>query len=215
MDASFWHRCWENNTIGFHQDTVHPFLTDVLADKLVSSDDRVFVPLCGKSLDMFWLAERLEVVGSEISEIACRDFFADKRIDCTPVKKGEHTCYQVDNISLWQGDFFTLEPNVFGPFDWIYDRAAIIALPLALREKYVKQLSLYIADHTKLLLISLEFPESELSGPPFPVFESDIKQLFKGFKVNIVAERKLSNKQFAQRTFDVSYLTERVYIIQR
>ena len=123
MEASFWHRCWENNTIGFHQETIHPFLPNFLESKLSSSDKRVFVPLCGKSLDMFWLAERLDVTGSEVSEIACKDFFAEKGIDCKPLPKDEHVCYQVENIALWQGDFFTLEPSAFPPFDWIYDRA--------------------------------------------------------------------------------------------
>ncbi len=215
MDASFWHRCWENNTIGFHQDSVHPFLTGYLAKHLSSEDKRVFVPLCGKSLDMFWLAERLEVVGSELSDIACRDFFADQGIDCTPYQEGEHVCYQVENIALWQGDFFTLMPSSLGHFDWIYDRAAIIALPKELQQRYVKQLAAYITTNTKLMLITLEFPEDELSGPPFPVFKADIETLFSGFKVNAVGERQLTNRQFAQRTFEVSYLTERLYIIEK
>lgn len=215
MEASFWHSCWENNTIGFHQDTIHPFLPNFLESKLSSSDKRVFVPLCGKSSDMFWLAERLDVTGSELSDIACRGFFAEKGIDCEPLVKGEHVCYQIDNIALWQGDFFTLEPSAFAPFDWIYDRAALIALPKSLREKYVEHLSLFMTEHTKLMLISLEFPEEELNGPPFPVLNADIQDLFKGFKITEIGDQKLMNKKFAARTFDVSYLTERLYIIEK
>ena len=80
MDASFWHKCWERNSLGFHQESVHPFLQTYLAPQLTASDQHVFVPLCGKSLDMVWLAENMKVTGAELSEIACRDFFEEKGI---------------------------------------------------------------------------------------------------------------------------------------
>lgn len=215
MDASFWHRCWENNTIGFHQETVHPFLIEHLAQRIKTTDKRVFVPLCGKTLDMYWLAEKLDVVGAELSDVACRDFFADQQIVPQQDKVGKFTRFHVKNIELWQGDFFHLAAEQFPQFDWIYDRAAIIALPVSLQKQYVEHLTRFLGTSTQLMLISLEFPEHELSGPPFPVFRQDIEHLFDGFDIQCIGQRELPNKQFAQRTFNVSYLTERVYIIQQ
>lgn len=215
MEAAFWHRCWERNSLGFHQETVHPFLDAHIKSKLSASDKRVFVPLCGKSLDMMWLAERLDLVGNELSDIACRDFFTDNGIEYQHESVADFNRYYFENVSLYQGDFFKFSHEIASNFDVIYDRAAIIALPRSLQAHYAKHLISFIGDNTKLFLISLEFPEDELEGPPFPVFEQDIRQLFSGLTVECIASRNLEDKQFAQRVFDVSYLTERLYQITK
>lgn len=214
MEASFWHKCWERNSLGFHQETVHPFLEKCLLPHLKKQNQRVFVPLCGKSLDMFWLAEHMEVVGSELSDIACHDFFSEQHIAYEKEDVGDFNCFSFDNISLWQGDFFKLSSSSFEPFDWIYDRAAIIALPRELRNKYVQHLRSFLSKGTKILLISLEFPEHELSGPPFPVTEQEVRELFNGYSVKCMASQELKNKRFAQRTFDVTSLIEKAYLIE-
>ncbi len=171
------------------------------------------MPLCGKSLDMFWLAERFDVVGSELSDIACRDFFEEQDLTYIAEKSGEHCCYSVENITLYQGDFFKLSPPALGHFDWIYDRAALIAMPKAMQQAYVNKLVEFMSPNTRLFLITLEFPQEELEGPPFPVFQSDVARLFSDFNIEHLADKKIADKQFARRRFDVSYLIERVYLI--
>lgn len=213
MKASFWHACWQKNSLGFHQKSIHPFLRQYLLPRLTQSDQSVFVPLCGKSDDMVWLADHMDVVGAELSEIACRDFFKDKQLPFDTETLKEFTKFSYKNISLFQGDFFELSAAQFSPFDWIYDRAAIIALPKSMQSRYVKHLASYLTGKTKLFLISLEFPQQELEGPPFALFEDDIRSLFAGFQIECVAEHELADKTFAQRTFDVSYLREKLYII--
>ncbi|MEW6981857.1 thiopurine S-methyltransferase [Colwelliaceae bacterium 6471] len=215
MDAKFWHNCWEQNSLGFHQEQVHPFLIKYFDTNLLPSDKHVLVPLCGKSLDMVWLAERMAVSGAELSNIACRDFFEEKSLPYQQEIIDEFNRFNFDQLTLWQGDFFKLTPAMLAPVDWIYDRAALIALPKAMQQQYVEHLSLFIAKQTKMMLITLEFPESELSGPPFPVFETDIKRLFADFNVECIASHQLKDKQFAQRKFNVSSLTERLYLISR
>lgn len=221
MDAAFWHNCWQRSSLGFHQQSVHPFLSQVLKPRIKASHSQVFVPLCGKSLDMVWLAEHFNVIGAELSDIACSDFFADKAIDYQITSQAPFQLYSFDNITLWQGDFFQLPlaNNLIDSeqtfFDWIYDRAALIALPKAMQQLYVEKLTSYLAKDTKLLLVTLEFPEQELSGPPFPIFESDVKRLFNGFTIECLTSHELADKRFAQRTFNVSYLTERAYLISR
>lgn len=229
MKASFWHACWEKNSLGFHQTSVHPFLSQQLLPLMSSKTDecqtgkqqRVLVPLCGKSDDMVWLAEHFDVVGAELSDIACRDFFREKSIEVTPTQISDTQTqaafkqYSFENITLLQGDFFKLSAEQLSDFDWIYDRAAIIALPKTMQQAYADHLATFISQHSRLFLISLEFPQAELSGPPFPLFEQDINRLFTGFNVKCIAEHELADKTFAQRTFKVSYLREKLYIITR
>jgi thiopurine S-methyltransferase len=230
MKSEFWHKCWERNHLGFHQVTVHPFLTEHLEGLIKASEQHVFVPLCGKSLDMVWLAERMQVSGAELSEIACRDFFTDKQLDYQTKVEGEFTRFSFEEIDLWQGDFFKLKldrvidnkankpsnkANARFELDWIYDRAAIIALPESMQQAYVDHLLSFMSANTKLLLVSIEFPETEMSGPPFPLFQQDIKKLFAGYKIEVLAANVIEDKCFAQRVFEVSYLTERLYLITK
>ncbi|MCO4798375.1 MAG: thiopurine S-methyltransferase [Colwelliaceae bacterium] len=225
MKESFWHACWERNSLGFHQKSIHPFLSQYLSPLI--SDNRfkqenqkeqlptVFVPLCGKTDDMVWLAERFNVVGAELSDIACRDFFIEKDIVTSPKAIGDFKRYTHQNIELWQGDFFGLKASQFQKFDWIYDRAAIIALPKAMQQRYAEHLTTFIDDKTKLFLISLEFPQEELEGPPFAIVDKDVRRLFSNFKIECIAEHDLEDKTFAQRTFNVSYLKEKLFIISK
>ncbi|MFT5757302.1 MAG: thiopurine S-methyltransferase [Alteromonadaceae bacterium] len=215
MKPSFWHKCWERNALGFHQETVQPFLEQFLLPRLTSTTQHVFLPLCGKSLDMVWLAQKMKVSGSELSEIACRDFFQEKDLPFQQHQHHDFTIFSHQNIELWQGDFFKLLPAELGNIDWIYDRAALIALPMSMQQQYAQHLSHFISDQTSLFLISLEFPQEELAGPPFSISSLKVVQLFSGFTVDCIAEQELTDKKFAQRTFNVSHLVERLYLIKK
>lgn len=215
MNDSFWHKCWENNTIGFHQEAVHLLLGSHFLPLIKNKTQNIFVPLCGKSLDMWWLSKYGKVVGTDISAIACRDFFLDRNIDPKIEVLNQFTCYSHENISLFQGDFFKLEDVNLPKFDWIYDRAAIIAMPASMQKNYVDKLCSFMGMHTRIFLLSLEFPQEELSGPPFSTTATQIESLFEGYACEKISEESLSNKRFAQRTFNVSSLTETLYIIGR
>jgi len=215
LDASFWHKCWERNSLGFHQESVHPFLQKYLAPLLRSSNQHVFVPLCGKSLDMVWLAEKMKVTGAELSEIACRDFFEEKGLTYQVTTEDKFKVFSFDEISLYQGDFFELTPQKIQPIDWIYDRAALIALPESLQQKYVDHLFQFLPDTATLMLITLEFPQQELEGPPFAIFPNDVEKLFSGYQITCITQNELKDKKFAQRTFKVSKLVERLYFIKK
>ncbi|MGB1262950.1 MAG: thiopurine S-methyltransferase [Cognaticolwellia sp.] len=213
MDTSFWHKCWERNALGFHQQQAHPFLSQHFKPRCLATDRHVFVPLCGKSLDMAYLAQSMQVSGSEISEIACRDFFLDNNIAFQQQTSGDFEQFYSPVLSLWQGDFFKLSPELIEPVDWIYDRAALIALPKAMQLAYVKHLKTFFSSHTRLFLVTLEFPAQQLVGPPFSIRNCDITRLFSGFNIEYVASNELKDKQFAQRTFEVDYLIEKLYVI--
>lgn len=216
MDKVFWQNCWEHNKLGFHQQEIHPFLSEHLQKLLRDEDKHVFVPLCGKSLDMAWLAERMQVSGAELSEIACRDFFQEKEMSYQSRCEGNFQLFSYDNLTLWQGDFFKLPIELLPRFDWIYDRAALIALPEAMQQAYVDKLLSFMTANTRILLVSVEYPREEMQGPPFPAFEQDLSRLFatdKKLKIKKLASLPHEDKRFAQRTFDVSSLTETLYLI--
>lgn len=215
MEADFWHDCWQRNALGFHQQSVHPFITEYLSPLLTCQAQQVFVPLCGKSLDMVWLAQRLKVIGAELSAIACADFFKEQKLAYQQQSHGQFNRYWFDNISLYQGDFWQLSAKDLGTINWIYDRAALIALPPSQQQPYVEHLMTFISASTTLCLISLEFDPEQLKGPPFPIFTDDLKKLFVGCKINCIASRELADKRFAQRTFKVSRLVERLYFITK
>ncbi|WP_286235238.1 hypothetical protein [Thalassotalea sediminis] len=225
MDANFWHKCWQRNTIGFHQVEFHPWLEQLILPELLTSNDtanaidsddackRVFVPLSGKSDDMLWFANYGEVVGAELSRIACRDFFKEQGLDIQAQVHDEFNVYQHENISLWQGDFFNLTCEDVGDFHWIYDRAALVALPEEMQQRYVKHLQTFIKPITKLFLLTVEFPANEMSGPPFSINETAVKALFNNYNVNCLAVKAIPDKRFAQRVFNVSQFVEKLYVI--
>lgn len=214
MDSSFWLKCWERNTLGFHQREVHPFLPQYFKHLALPTDKHVLVPLCGKSTDMAYLAQFMQVTGNELSEIACRDFFIDNNIPFEKKALGEFEHYSADQLSLYQGDFFKFSPELIGSVDWIYDRAALIALPEKMQQQYVEHLKHFFSSDTRLFLVTLEFPKAQLSGPPFAIDCTEVSRLFSTFDVECIATNEISNNQFAQRTFAVDYLLERLYIIK-
>ena len=80
MQADFWHARWANNQIGFHLDEINPYLMRHLSRLRLQAGERILVPLCGKTLDLAWLAAQgLEVLGVELSEKAVSDFFEEDR----------------------------------------------------------------------------------------------------------------------------------------
>jgi thiopurine S-methyltransferase len=217
MQHDFWHQCWENNTIGFNQDDVHPFLIKHFAQFYTKELHTIFVPFCGKTIDMLWLQQFGTIDGAELSQIACHDFYRDHNLSYqTQTFNEQLTVFNSKNITLWQGDIFNLTPQIINKtFDCIYDRAALIALPKLMRQQYVNHLKLWLTEGTQLFLVSLEYPATEMSGPPFSVPDSEVKQLFADCDINLIDEIDLTGKKFAQRLFNVTNLIERLYIITK
>ena len=130
MDPSFWHDRWENQDIGFHQADIHALLPAYWPRLELASDAPVFVPLCGKSLDMVWLAQQgHRVIGAELSQRAIDDFFAERGLAPTTRASGSFTVKSAGPYELWCGDFFDLPREAVAGVAGVYDRAALIALP--------------------------------------------------------------------------------------
>lgn len=179
MDAQFWHERWENNQIGFHQPEGNTALRRHAQRFGSLAGRRVFVPLCGKSVDMLWLAAQgAEVIGVELSGRAIGDFFEAQRLTPTRQQHGRLECFRAGPFTLWCGDFFDLErPVHLGQVQAVYDRAALVALPQAMRARYAPRL-LELAGAACILLITLDYDQARMPGPPFAVANEEVQTLF-------------------------------------
>jgi len=211
MDAAFWHQVWQQDQLGFQLAEAHPLLKAQLS--ALPDFDAVFVPLCGKSPDLHLLAQQYRVVGSELSEIACRDFFAEAQMQVAAREFGGFSLWHSGPYELWQGDFFTLPASAVNSCQLIYDRAALIALPALMRQRYVDKLR-RLMPTAQMLLISLEYPEHEKQGPPFSVPAAELAQLFSFAQIKLVGVRNLTGQGFARRTFATSQLVEKSWLLR-
>ncbi len=215
MQSDFWHNCWQNQRIGFHQSDVHPLLPVLLSQVSRDRSKAIFAPLCGKSLDLWWLSQYGHVTGAELSELACQQFYQEQGQQVLVSAQGafQHFCHSA--VEIWQGDYFALKPEQLGEKGLIYDRAALIALPSQMRIDYVKQLKHLCPGPVSLLLLSLEYPQEQMSGPPFSVTEEEVRQLFNfAGSIELAAIRNLTGRPFAQRQFRVSSLIEKAFWIR-
>lgn len=178
MQPEFWHDRWERQQIGFHEPVVNPLLQRHFRALALPARATVFVPLCGKSLDIDWLLERgHHVVGAELSPVAVTALF--ERLGSAPEVKpaGPLSRWQADDLVVWVGDYFALQPDAVGAVDAVYDRAALIAMPPELRPAYAAQLH-RLAGAAPQLLVTLEYDQASMQGPPFSVTEEELRRLY-------------------------------------
>jgi len=176
MEPAFWHERWAAGQTGFHQQRVHPAL-EVHEDAFLGGEPtRVLVPLCGKSWDLDWLARRgHEVVGVELSERAVAQFHDEHDRTPTVSQEGPFTAWRSENLTVLVGDLFDLPERVSDrPFDRVWDRASMVALPPALRSRYTDVVR-RVAEGGRLLLSTFRYDPSVMSGPPFSIDPSEVQ----------------------------------------
>jgi thiopurine S-methyltransferase len=137
MQPEFWHKRWERGEIGWHQGEINAHLRELWPALSLPRGSRILVPLCGKSLDLLWLASQgHRVLGVEISQVAVEAFFSENGLTPSIAAVPAGTSYRVDEIEILCGDFFALEPEQLGEIGAVYDRAALIAFPPEVRAAY-------------------------------------------------------------------------------
>ncbi len=179
MEHDFWHQRWQDDKLGFHLPEANPLLVQYASRLNLSPGDEVFVPLCGKTLDMTWLREQgYDVVGIELSKIALEAFFKENEIGYRELQAGDFSVYHSLGYTLYGGDFFALNAAALQSCKVVYDRAALVAFPPEMRQRYVQHLKYITPANCPILLITLEYNEGEMDGPPFSLPFEEVVELY-------------------------------------
>lgn len=214
MDSEFWHERWAENQIGFHQDDINAHLTEFWNKlSLPKQGATVFVPLCGKSADILWLIkEGYKVVGVELSPLAVEQFFEENNLQPSIHKEEEFACWETENLSILVGDFFHLTSEHLRNIDAVYDRASLVALPPEMRSEYVEHLHSLLQDGTQTLLLTLEYHQNEIEGPPFSVHEDEVRALYAGSsQIELLFTQDLLPEKPKFKRAGATKLLEKVY----
>ena len=214
VDRSFWQKRWEEGRTGFHEGRPNDLL--VAHVDRIPRGARVFVPLAGKAVDVWWLVDRgHEVVGVEIVQRAVEQLFAAREIDLQKHRVdlgGKDPAFRAKGLTVICGDVFDATPEVLGTFDAVYDRAALVAIDPSLRARYVEVCRALCKAGAPTLLVALAYDQTKAPGPPFAVPESEVRSLFAGRMIELLDRREVDAPPgHAQR--GVSKFEESAYLV--
>ena len=220
MESKFWQQRWQEGRIGFHKSDVNPELIKYFSNIALPVGSQVLVPLCGKSIDMVWLAcAGYDVVGIELVESAVQAFFAEQNITPTITEltstadKSTLKRYQGQlagqTITLWAADIFALSTIDIGDIDAVYDRAALIALPANMRADYSRHI-VKLINNAPQLLITLNYDQSKKDGPPFSITQQQLHQYYSA-DYKIV---ELASKSSTLNATSEILVTEHVWLLK-
>jgi thiopurine S-methyltransferase len=217
MDPEFWLDRWQRREIGFHQAQINADLQAYWASVGCAPASLVLVPLCGKSTDMCWLHARgHRILGVELSALAAQEFYAEQRLVPRRYPAGALECWEADGYRILVGDFFDLDAAALASVSGVYDRAALIALPPPVRARYARHLARILPERCATLLVTMDYPQELMSGPPFSVPEAEVRELFApAFAVTVLATRDgaVSEPHLQQR--GLMNRRECVFLLQR
>jgi len=210
-----WESRWEEGRIGFHLSEVNSYLTRFCDQFLNQNFESVFVPLCGKTLDLFWLSEKTKkVVGVELVRKAVESFFDENNINFTIQQVRKFKLFKNVKIEIFQGDFFDLTIQDIGQFFAIYDRASIVSMDFSSRQRYVDHLMSFLFVGGKILLITLDYEQYQMAGPPYSVPFDEIKKLFSKYgSVELLETCDVIDDRLRNKGLEA--VLERVYIITK
>ncbi len=214
MDPAFWHERWALGEIGFHRPEPHWALDAHWSAVSHDPEARVLVPLCGKSVDLHWLAARhRHVTGVELDASALAAFLAEWPGGETPAARWDtlsrgHRWTRINGLTLVAGDFFSYASEQ--PFDVFYDRAALIALPPSMRPAYLTHLHGLVAPGGSGLVVTFEYEQNQMDGPPFSVTSQEISQSA-GWASEVLTRRDVLAHHPGMQAKGLTHLTECVY----
>lgn len=217
MDTEFWLERWRQGQTGFHQQRVMPLLQKYWPSLALPPGSRVLVPLAGKSLDMVWLAEQgMRVLGVELSALAVEQFFAEHKLSPTQRDSAMGRHHIAGNIEVICGDIFELDSATLTGCAGFYDRAALIALPRATRRRYAAEIYGRLPMGCRGLLLTVDYPQAEMGGPPFAVDPAEVDTLYtERWTVQTLDERDILTHEpkFAER--GLTRMSTSVYRLER
>lgn len=214
MDAEFWIKSWKESRTAFNQQKPNEKLEKYFPLLKPQAGQKVLVPLCGKTIDMLWLAQQgLEVHGVELYEGAVEAFFAENKLGSVKkIKTADYAEYTYKNIRISCGDFFKLSPK--NTYDFVYDRAALVALPAAMRTDYARVVKQALKKDGQILLVVYEYDQSKMEAPPFSIELAEIERLYAdAFTIKLIESEKPRNE--GSRLSAVESMLQQVYHLEK
>ncbi len=217
MQAKDWLERWEKNQIGFHQTEVNSYLKRFINDFNLALGDRIFLPLCGKAHDIAWLAKQgFEVIGIELSSVAIEAFFAEFKLQYQQFASDRFVLRKSGNIMIFEGDYFDLQAQDLEGCKLVFDRAALIAIDEANRSRYSQHMMDMTASADDMLLVTLSYDQSVMSGPPFSVSDDEVFRHYQSdYEIDLLERNEVVDEQPRWRDKGLSSLLESVYRLQR
>lgn len=219
-----WQKGWDSGRYsvpgqGFHKAEVNPFLVkhmpllQLSPSEDICKQDRVLVPLCGKTVDMVYFADqKISALGLEAIPRAIQEFAEivklPKEAAVFPLHKNAQHNWKLNGngyVGIVEGDALDFKVDEKGPVDAIWDRAALIALRPEDRDAYVFMLHNALKPGGRVLLSVVEhdmvvMPEGHLSsstpptgtlepyGPPYSITKEYVSSLYSKFNFNLLQE---------------------------
>jgi thiopurine S-methyltransferase len=217
LQPDFWHKRWQIGQIGFHQSAVDRHLKRYWPDLGLAAGSRAFVPLCGKSLDLLWLQQQHEsVTGVELSAVALESFCMEQGIPARRRVLEHFDVYEAAELRLFRGDFFALTPELLGPICAVFDRAALVSWAPELRAAYVAHLTALTRPGTQTLLVTMEYAQSQMTGPPFSVGGDEVQLLYAhSHAIQLLSREDVLANEPRLRSRGVTQLFEVCYRLSR
>lgn len=217
MQPKDWLDRWQKSQIGFHQNEVNGYLRRYLDQFDLSPGDRIFLPLCGKAHDIAWLAEQgYEVIGIELSSIAIESFFSEFKLQYQQFESDRFILRKSGNIMLIEGDYFDLQADDIEGCKLVFDRAALIAIDEANRARYCRHLQDITTPGTEMLLVTLDYDQSIMSGPPFAVSHQEVRQHYQqDYLIDLLEQQDVVDEQPRWREKGLSTLLETAFRMSR
>ncbi len=98
----------------------------------------------------------------------------------------------------------------------VYDRAALIAMTQAQRPRYYKHMLSIIPVVANMLLITLEYDQAEMLGPPYAVWENEVMQNYSDtFSIQRLERNDIIDARPRWRKVGLTALSEVVYRLDR
>lgn len=210
MKAEFWHERWKNNDIAFHEEKPNELLTQYYQRLNLKTGARIFLPLCGKTHDIAWLlSKKFRIVGIELSELAIQQLFNELKVEPKITQLNTLKRYSVTGLDIFNGDIFDLSHIQLGIVDAVYDRAALVALPNDMRLRYSEHLKI-ITNHASQLLITFEYDQKKMQGPPFSINKDEIdKHYSQGYSITRLKTLEVKNFKNTVDALEHAWLLEK------
>ena len=217
MRTHDWLERWQKDHIGFHEGSVNTHLEKHISGFNLNPGDRVFMPLCGKAHDIAWLAmQGFEVIGVEIAGMAIEAFFSEFNMQYQQFQSDRFIMRKSDNIILFEGDYFDLQSEDIAGCKLVYDRAALIAIDESNRMRYSAHMRAITPDDCDMLLVTLDYDQAQMAGPPFSVSQEEVIQHYRSeYKIELLENIEVVDEQPRWRKQGLTSLMESSYRLQR